>query len=181
MRALPRTVVVRSEDQDTSAELHALARLMLAEYEAAAPGRQAVLDRLAEAMFVLVLRHQMQRAPELKGFLAALKDEGVARALAALHRAPGKDWRVETLAREASMSRTVFAARFGGLLGQSPMQYLTAWRMHLADGMLRARRSSVAQIGEQLGYQTETAFRRAFRRVRGVGPGHVRRRARAGL
>jgi len=88
---------------------------------------------------------------------------------------------VDTLAREAGMSRTVFAQRFSGLLGQTPMQYLASWRMHLADEMLRARRSSVAQIAERLGYQTETAFRRAFRRVRGVGPGDVRRRARAAL
>jgi AraC-like DNA-binding protein len=131
-------------------------------------------------MFVLVLRHHMQRAQELKGFLAALKDERIARALSALHRAPGEDWRVETLAREAGMSRTVFAERFAGLLGQTPMQYLASWRMHLADEMLREQRSSVARIAERLGYQTEAAFRRAFRRVRGVGPGDVRRRARAG-
>ena len=78
------------------------------------------------------------------------------------------------------MSRTVFAERFAALLGRSPMQYVAAWRMHLADEMLRLRRSSVAQVAEQLGYQTETAFRRAFRRVRGVGPGDVRRRASSG-
>ena len=177
LQALPPVIVVRSEDRDTSAELHALARLMLVEYEAGAAGRRGVLDRLAEAMFVLVLRHYMTRAPELKGFLAALKDERVARALAALHRKPGDDWRVDTLAREAGMSRTVFAERFTALLGRTPMQYLAAWRMHLADEMLRSR-SSVAQVADRLGYQTETAFRRAFKRVRGVGPGDVRRRAR---
>ena len=179
MRSLPPVLVVRSEDRATSAELHALARLMLMEYEAAAPGRQGVLNRLAEAMFVLVLRHHMQHAPELKGFLASLKDERIARALSALHGAPGKQWRIRTLAREVGMSRSVFAARFARLLGQSPMQYLAAWRMHLADAMLKARRSSVAQIAERLGYQTETSFRRAFRRVRGIAPGEVRRNARA--
>ena len=181
VQTLPPVIVVRSEDQNTSAELHALARLMLVEYDAGAAGRQGVLDRLAEVMFVLVLRHHMQRAPELKGFLAALKDERIARALSALHSAPGEDWRVDTLAREAGMSRTVFAERFAKLLGKTPMQYLASWRMHLADEMLRVRHSSVAQIAERLGYQTETAFRRAFRRVRGVGPGDVRRRARGGL
>jgi AraC-like DNA-binding protein len=181
VQTLPPVIVVRSEDQNTSAELHALARLMLVEYEAGAAGRQGVLDRLAEVMFVLVLRHHMQRAPELEGFLAALNDERIARALSALHTTPGEDWRVDTLAREAGMSRTVFAERFAKLLGKTPMQYLAGWRMHLADEMLRVRRSSVAQIAERLGYQTETAFRRAFRRVRGVGPGDVRRRARTGL
>jgi len=180
LETLPAVVVVRSEDRGTSAELHALARLMLVEYEAGAPGRQGVLDRLAEAMFVLVLRHHMMSAPELTGFLGALKDERVARSLAALHRRPGQDWRVDTLAREAGMSRTVFAERFAALLGHTPMQYLAAWRMHLADDMLRLGRASVAQVAEQLGYQTETAFRRAFKRVRGIGPGNVRRRARTG-
>ena len=101
-------------------------------------------------MFVLVLRHYMTRAPELKGFLAALKDERVARALAALHRKPGEGWRVDTLASEAGMSRTVFAERFTALLGRTPMQYLAAWRMHLADEMLRSR-SSVAQVADRLG------------------------------
>jgi AraC family transcriptional activator of mtrCDE len=178
LEALPPIIVVRSEDHGTSAELHALARLMLVEYEAGAAGRQSVLDRLAETMFVLVLRHHMANAPELMGFLAALKDERIARALAALHRSPGKDWRVDSLAREAGMSRTVFAERFAALLGRTPMQYLAAWRMHLAEEMLKLRRASVAQVAERLGYQTETAFRRAFKRVRGVAPGDVRRRAR---
>lgn len=178
VQALPSVIVVRSEDQSTSAALHALARLMLAEYEAGAPGGQGVLDRFAEVMFVLVLRHHMQHTQHLTGLLAALKDERIARALAALHRAPGTDWRVETLARAAGMSRTVFADRFTTLLGVTPMHYLAAWRMHLAEGMLCDQRCSVAQVAERLGYQTEAAFRRAFRRVRGIGPGDVRRRAR---
>jgi AraC family transcriptional regulator, activator of mtrCDE len=178
LEALPPVIVVRSEDRGTSAELHALARLMLVEYEAETVGRQGVLARLAEAMFVLVLRHHMTKTPQLKGFLGALKDERVARSLAALHSRPGEGWRVHTLAREAGMSRTAFAERFAALLGRTPMQYLAAWRMHLADEMLRVGRASVAQVAERLGYQTETAFRRAFKRLRGIGPGDVRRRAR---
>jgi transcriptional regulator GlxA family with amidase domain len=115
--------------------------------------RQGVLNRLAEVMFVLVLRHHLQQAQSVTGFLAAFKDERIGRALEALHRAPGQGWRVETLAREARMSRTVFAERFATLLGQTPMQYLAGWRMHLAHEMLRAPHASVAQVAEQLGYQ----------------------------
>jgi AraC-like DNA-binding protein len=177
MQALPPAIVVRSEDQGTSAELHTLARMMLAEYEANGAGRAAVLDRLAEVMFILVLRHYMLRAPELAGFLAAVKDERIARALTLLHRTPGNDWRVDTLASEAGMSRTVFAERFASLLGQTPMQYLASWRMHVADDMLRDGRFSVAQIAAQVGYRTEGAFRRAFKRVRGVGTGDARRKS----
>lgn len=179
MASLPPVIVVRSEDQATSAELQALARLMLAEFEGGAPGRQGALDRLAEVMFVLVLRHHMQHATGLEGILAALRDDRVARALLAVHRAPGDDWSVDSLAREAGMSRTVFSERFTRLLGRTPMQYVASWRMHLADAMLRSRRTSVAKVAEDLGYQTEAAFRRAFRRVRGVGPGEVRREGRA--
>jgi len=87
---------------------------------------------------------------------------------------------VRTLAREAGMSRTAFAERFALLLGITPMQYLTGWRMHVADEMRRVKRTSVAQVAELLGYQTETAFRRAFKRLRGIGPGEVRRRGRDG-
>ena len=180
LAALPSVMVVRSEDYGTSAELHALARLMLVEHEAEAAGRQGVLDRLAEAMFVLVLRHHMSKTPQLKGFLGALKDERVASALAAIHAKPGDGWRVDTLAREAGMSRTAFAERFAALLNITPMQYLAAWRMHVADEMLRGKRTSVAQVAERLGYQTETAFRRAFKRLRGIGPGEVRRLGRDG-
>src|SRR5262249_41149048 len=150
--ALPPVILVRSEDRGTSAELHALARLMLVEYEAEAAGRQSVLDRLAEAMFVLVLRHHMTKTPQLKGLLGALKDERVARALAALHARPGNNWRVHTLAREAGMSRTAFAERFVALVGRTPMQYLAAWRMHLADEMLRIDRASLAPMAEPPAY-----------------------------
>src|SRR5262249_61871778 len=100
----------------TSAALPACARLMLVESDANAAGRQGVLDRLAEAMFVLVLRHHMARTREPTGFLAALKDERIARALAAVHRRPGGDWRVGPLAREGSVWRTGLARGLSALL-----------------------------------------------------------------
>jgi AraC-like DNA-binding protein len=78
------------------------------------------------------------------------------------------------------MSRTVFAERFASFLGQTPMQYLASWRMHLAEEMFRDGRTPVAQVAAQVGYRTESAFRRAFKRVRGVGPGDARRKARGG-
>jgi len=175
MQALPDVIVVRSEDHTASATLQTLARLMLAEYEAGAAGGQAVLDRYAEVMFVSILRHHMQHASGLTGLLAALKDARIARALSALHRDPAKPWRVATLAREARMSRSAFADRFSTLLGASPIAYLTAWRMQLANEILARRDRSIAAVAEQLGYGAENAFRRAFKRVRGVGPGNVRR------
>jgi AraC-like DNA-binding protein len=175
--ALPSVVVVRSEAQDCAPQVHALARAMLAEYEAGRAGSQAILGRLVEALFVLIVRHHLENAPELRGFLAALRDERITRALALFHTAPGDAWSVERLASEAGLSRTVFAQRFLRLLGKTPMQYVVAWRMQTADRLLRERRHSVAAIAERMGYGTEASFRRAFKRVRGTGPGRVRRPA----
>jgi AraC-like DNA-binding protein len=175
LRALPSVVVVRSEAQDCAPQVRALAQAMLAEYEAGRAGRQAILRRLVEALFVLIVRHHLENAPELRGFLAALRDERIARALSLFHAAPGEDWGVERLAREAGLSRTVFAQRFVQLLDRTPMQYVAAWRMQTADLLLRERRHSVAAIAERMGYGTEASFRRAFKRVRGTGPGRIRR------
>ena len=133
--------------------------LMLVEYEAGAAGRQGVLDRLAEVMFVLVLRHHMQRAPELKGFLAALKDERIcARSQRCTVRREKTGGWTHSRARQACRA-PCSRERFAKLLGKTPMQYLAAGVCTLADEMLRVRHSSVAQIAERLGYQTETAFR----------------------
>ncbi|HUR40300.1 MAG TPA: AraC family transcriptional regulator [Verrucomicrobiae bacterium] len=93
-----------------------------------------------------------------------------------MHEQPGKDWSVETLADQAGMSRTAFAVAFSEALGASPIQYLTEWRVTEAKRLLADRRQSVAAVAEQLGYQSEAAFRRAFKRVEGVGPGQVRKR-----
>lgn len=175
LQALPEVVVIRGEEQQTSAQLQALARVMLAEYESASIGQQGVLDRLAEAMFVLIIRQYLRQSPEPSGLLAALADERIARSLSALHRAPEQDWDVAGLAAQAGLSRSAFLHHFRELLGESPMHYLTAWRMHLAEDLLHERRNSVARVAEQLGYRTETAFRRAFKRHRGHGPGAVRR------
>lgn len=179
MRALPPVLVVHTEDAQASAQLNALARVMLAEYEANAAGQQGVLDRLAEVMFVLILRHHAEHGQQVGGLLGALRDQRLGRALDAFHAEPARLWTVEGLAEVAGMSRTSFAERFNAVLGESPMRYLTGWRMQLADAALRDGRKGMAQIAGEVGYETEAAFRRAFKRLRGVAPGAVRRRARA--
>lgn len=179
MRALPPVLVVHSEDAQASAQLNALARVMLAEYESGAAGQQGVLDRLAEVMFVLILRHHAQHGQQVGGLLGALRDPKLGRALSAFHDAPSQRWTVGSLAEVAGMSRTSFAERFNAVVGETPLHYLTGWRMQLADAALREGRKNVAQIAGEVGYETEAAFRRAFKRLRGVGPGSVRRAAAA--
>lgn len=169
--ALPDVVVIRSEDS----RIDQLARLMLAEAEQRAPGWQVAVDRLADTLFVQVIRHHLQHQDQPRGWLAALADPRLSHALAAMHRSPGEAWSVEGLARLAGMSRTAFAQHFARLVGQTPMGYLTDLRMREAERLLREPNRSVARVAEQMGYSTEAAFRKAFKRVWGIGPGAQRR------
>lgn len=179
LEALPEVVLLNCANPDVSPELATLARLMLKEHDGAGAGHQVMLERLADALFIEILRHQMHSAIELRGVLRALADPVLATALSAMHGAPGKDWDVPALAATARLSRSAFARRFSDCMDMAPMQYLAQWRMHLADQMLRDPRQSVARVAEQLGYATEAAFRHTFKRLRGVGPGSVRRAARS--
>jgi AraC-like DNA-binding protein len=167
------------QDEFASAELAALTRLVLSEYDGATAGYEAMRERLAETLFIQLLRYYMRTATEFQGLVRALADPQLAGALAAMHAEPGRDWDVDQLAAHSNMSRSAFAHRFSELMGASPIQYLYGWRMHLAEQMLREPRKSVAQVADALGYKTEAAFRNAFKRARGIGPGQVRRTARA--
>jgi transcriptional regulator GlxA family with amidase domain len=178
--SLPAVLVGHCQDQLASAELASLTRLVLSEYDGTAPGYEAMRERLAEALLIQLLRYSMRSATELRGLLRALTDPRLARALAAIHQEPGRDWDVQALAARAHLSRSAFARRFCDCMGASPMQYVSTWRMHLADQLLRDNQRSVAQVAEALGYRNDAAFRHAFKRLRGFGPGKARRAARTG-
>jgi AraC family transcriptional activator of mtrCDE len=140
--------------------------------------RQTVLDRLAEVLFVYVLRHEIDRGAIHGGFLAALADSRLRSVLKAIHAEPGTHWTLARLARVANLSRTALAAHFHATVGIPPMQYLAEWRMHLAAQRLRGGTRSVAAVANELGYGSEAAFRRAYKRILGTGPVVTRRRAR---
>jgi AraC-like DNA-binding protein len=130
-----------------------------------------MLAKLSELMFVEALRRYVENLPpQGKGWLAGVRDAQIGRALALLHGDPGRAWTVEELAREVALSRSALAERFAALVGESPIQYLIRWRLALAAQMLRAGREVIARIAERSGYESETAFSRAFRREFGVGP-----------
>lgn len=174
--ALPDLLVIaREDDPQSSTELMALSGLMQAEANRVQTGSRLALDRLAEVLFVLMIRRYLETADDPRGILAGLADRKIARALVAMHGTPERAWTVETLAKEAGMSRTAFAQRFATLVGQSPLSYLSGWRMLLAERWLAEERLSVAAVAERLGYGSETAFRRAFKRRQGIGPGSIRR------
>mgnify|MGYP000730534014 CR=1 FL=1 len=150
-------------------------RLLLIELEQEPPGGEAAVDRLSDLLFIEVMRFHLRTRGEGAGFLAAVKDPSLHRALVAMHRDPGYPWGVAELARTAALSRSAFAERFRRLVGHTPAQYLTRWRMQLAAERLRHGREPVAVIAEGLGYTSEPAFRKAFRREMGCGPGRMRR------
>lgn len=173
LEGLPELILVRSADAGDT--FRRIIELLAAEAVMPGFGSQAVMDRLADALFVMSLRHHLAQHPAQRGLFAALADPRLRRALDAMHARPGDDWTVARLAEVACCSRTVFAERFVEVMGESPIQYLTHWRMIQATKLLRDPRLSVAQVAGMLGYGTEAAFRRSFARVLGYGPGAFRR------
>lgn len=171
--ALPELILLKRDEGGEA--LRKLGELLLDEAHRPAIGRQALLNKLSDALFVLVLRHYVAHAQEPRGLIAALADPRIRRVLGALHREPQRDWTLEAMARLALMSRTAFAQRFAALVGQTPVQYLTHHRMMLALKWLQDEFCAVKDIAGRLGYETEAAFRRAFKRVHGVGPGQLRK------
>lgn len=134
-------------------------------------GHSAMLARLTEAMFVQVLRWQLRYASaNYGGWLAGLHDPQVGRVLTLIHSSPETSWTVDELARAAGISRPALARRFVDLVGQSPIQYLAGWRMHLARSLLAESTLAIGEIGGRIGYDSEAAFSRAFRRVVGSPP-----------
>jgi AraC-like DNA-binding protein len=171
--ALPRVLSVRGEH---GGALEAFVRLALDESRAPRMGGASVLGRLSELMFVDVVRRYLEGLPpDRTGWLAGLREPFVGRALTALHREPARAWTIEALAREVGLSRSVLAERFAQLVGQPPMQYLTNWRMQLAAGQLLTGRDSVAAVAARVGYESEAAFSRAFKKIVGTPPGEWRR------
>lgn len=138
-------------------------------------GGENVLARLSELVFVEAVRRYLEALPaDQTGWLAGLRDPMVGQALTALHGDASRAWTVESLAREAGSSRSVFAARFTALVGQTPMQYLALWRMQLASRLLSEGRG-VSAVAEAVGYESEAAFSRAFKKLVGQAPGAWRR------
>lgn len=173
---LPPIVRVNIRGSSAGAWLEASVRYALAEARSPRPGGAGVLAKLAELLFIEVLRLYMnEQDSQRTGWLAGVRDRTVGAALGAIHARPAHAWTLEELAREAGTSRSVLAERFQHLVGTSPIQYLTQWRMLLAANLLARSNSPLARIAEDVGYQTDTAFSRAFRREYGAPPAAWRR------
>jgi AraC-like DNA-binding protein len=173
---LPEIISIDAASTDV-ASMQSTLQLIAAETKHPRPGGEAVITRLADVLIIQAIRWWMETDPGAQtGWLGALKDEQIGHALGLIHNDPKRDWTIAALADEVAMSRSAFAARFTELVGEPVMQYVTRWRMRVAVNALQDEQATVAELADRLGYRSEAAFARAFKRVVGVAPGAVRRR-----
>lgn len=178
--ALPPVVIVSLRQAGEKDWLEQSIQYAVAEAASPRPGGEGVLGKLSEVLFVETLRRYISQLPAGQiGWLAGLRDRVVGKALSLMHERPAHDWTLEMLARDAGASRSVLAERFTHYVAQSPMGYLTRWRMALAADLLRNSSLGLAAIADEVGYKTDTAFSRAFRREFGMPPASWRKRERA--
>jgi AraC-like DNA-binding protein len=179
---LPPVIHIDASESSELDWMQSTLRLMAAEAKELRPGGEAVMTRLADILVIQAVRSWIESDPAARtGWLGALRDRQIGRALALIHRDPARSWTVASLARELAMSRSAFAARFSELVDEPAMQYLTRWRMQLALNALKEEGATVPELAHRLGYRSEAAFARAFKRVIGIPPGAVKRASRAAV
>jgi AraC-like DNA-binding protein len=176
LAGLPPVMRVNVRGSNAGAWLETSLRYALSEARSPRPGGAGVLAKLAEVLVIETLRlYMLEQSSGRTGWLAGMRDRVVGAALTALHKRPAHAWTLAELAQVAGSSRSVLAERFQHLVGAAPMQYLTQWRMLLAANLLCRSNAPLAHIAEDVGYQTDTAFSRAFRREFGAAPATWRR------
>lgn len=178
LAALPRLMHVRRAANPRDDLLERLIELTLAEARMRRPGGECIRLRLSELMFVEVVRRYLQALPKNQaGWLAGLRDPAIGRALALIHERPSHDWTLEELAARAGVSRSVLADRFTRLVGHPPMQYLTNWRVQVAARLLADGAAKVGSVAQEVGYASEAAFSRSFKKIAGMSPAAWRARS----
>ena len=173
--SLPQVIVLDLSDLSGNPSLRMLIDYMVNELKVEKPGYYAAINQLAYLLFIEIIRAQMTQGQLSHGLLAGLFDPRLCLSLQAMHNHPEISWSLEDLAHTANMSRSAFASHFHGTVGIPPMQYLTSHRMGLARQQLIKTNKSIVEIAESCGYETDAAFRKAFKRVVGQTPGEVRR------
>lgn len=179
MSLLPAVVHIPSEHSEARPALQATLRMLSTELAERGQGSQTIIDRLADILFVHILRAWLDSGePDGASWLAALGDPTVAGAISRMHAEPARPWTVQDLAAEVGLSRATFARRFHELVGRPPLDYLTHWRIDVAARRLRDTDQSVTHVAHAVGYTSEYAFSRAFSRLRGLPPSRYRATAR---
>lgn len=175
LSALPPILCAR-KPADGSGWVTDLFRLAMAEGGSRRAGGETVLAKLSELMFVEIIRRHLETLPDdARGWLSGLRDPHIGEALRLIHARPTNEWTLDLLAREVGLSRTAFASRFAHYVEVSPMQYVARWRLQLAGRLLERPDVSIAQAGAEVGYESEAAFNRAFKKFVGIPPGTWRK------
>ena len=178
--ALPEIIRIEAVNAPEMDWMQGTLRLIAAETKQMRPGGEAVVTRLGDILVIQAIRSWIESDSTAQtGWLGALRDPQIGRALALIHGDPAREWTVASLADELAMSRSAFAARFSEQVGEPVIQYVTRWRMQVATNALQEEGATVAELANRLGYRSEAAFARAFKRVVGAAPGSIKRSAEA--
>jgi len=180
LAGLPRVFTINIRNDPSGAWLENTIRFSVDNAGSSTAGGEAVLAKLSEALFIETLRRYMDLLPPAqRGWLAGARDAEVGKALSLLHQQPAEPWTIGFLAKQVGVSRAVLAERFRHFLGEPPITYLTRWRLQLAGRLLTTTSQSVAEIAPQVGYDSEAAFNRAFKRMFQVPPARFRRESKS--
>lgn len=164
IKELPSMMHIRDTDLKQFSWLKSITDLVIEEAGKEQSGSEAIINKLGEILFVHILRVFIEKNKSTNGFIAAIQDERISRVLKEIHSSAQKDWHLEQLAQIAAMSRTSFANRFKSLTGETPFNYITQWRLLKAKELLEESNLTVGEIAEQVGYQSEAAFNRVFKK-----------------
>lgn len=176
MTLLPDVLKIDPWEEDAGSWLQATLQFIAKEARELRPGGETIITRLADVVVIEAIRRWLNSAPDAnRGWLKAARDPQIGRTIVAIHRAPAAHWSVESLAQVAGLSRSAFSARFTELVGVPAIQYLATWRMHLARERLTATDQPISKIAADIGYLSEPAFNKAFKRVFQMPPGQMRR------
>jgi AraC-like DNA-binding protein len=182
LAGLPQMIQINVRGDATGQWLESSVRYLAAEADRERAGRSVLLSKMAEALFIQTLRIYMEQLPpEQTGWLAGARDPIVGGCLALLHREPFRRWSLAELAQQAGASKSVVAGRFAQLLGEGPLTYLARWRLQLAARLLQTTRKTILQVASEVGYESEAAFNRAFKREFALPPAKYRKSVRHGV
>lgn len=181
LKDLPGVIHIAEFDTSAHAWLQHTVQLIFDEVTHDRPGSKVILGRLAEVAFVHLIRAYLEQGEDAKGFLLALKDERISKALKLIQEFPEKEWTLEALSSAAGMSRSLFCNEFKRLVGETPLSYLTNWRMTRARELLVTGKGNMSEVAMDVGYQSEAAFNRVFKKKVGVTPASFRRDKKHGV
>ena len=176
LNSLPDVMVIKGEEVSKTALMSTVIECIVFEVESQYEGRNAMIDKLSEVLFIHIIRNHIQSGVSRGSYLGALADKQISVALTCIHEQPGNSWSVEMLAQKTGMSRSMFSNKFHQLVQMTPMQYVACWRMQSAHEQFTNTNKSVAQVAESFGYQAESSFSKAFKKHFGYGPGVARKK-----